>query len=96
MAIQTTTNLSNSVGTRYTQAYQEAAEVERLYDQLAVPVGAPQFELEQRRGLGTTYTFNFISDMTPSTQTISQDSDISLQVLRDATSTSRRPVWRMA
>lgn len=86
MAIQTTTNLSNAVGTRYTQAYQEAAEVARLYDQLAMPVSAPQFELEQRRGLGTTYTFNFISDMTPSTQTISQDSDISLQVLRDATS----------
>jgi len=87
MAIQTTANLTNAVGTRYTTAYQEAAEVERLYDQLAVPVDAPQFELEQRIGLGTTYTFNFLSDMTPGTTAISEDADIPLQILRDATST---------
>jgi N4-gp56 family major capsid protein len=87
MAIQTTVNLTNAVGTRYTTAYQEAAEVERLYDQLAVPVDAPQFELEQRIGLGSTYTFNFLSDMTPGQTAISEDTDISLQILRDATST---------
>src|ERR1041385_5737162 len=87
MAIQTTANLTNAVGTRYTTAYQEAAEVERLYDQLAMPVDAPQFELEQRIGLGTTYTFNFLSDMTPGMTAISEDADISLQILRDATST---------
>jgi len=87
MATQTSTNLTGAITTRYTQAYQRAAEVERLYDQLAAPIGAPQFELEQRRGLGSTYTFNFISDMTPSVQTISEDDDISTQLLRDATST---------
>src|SRR5689334_7732538 len=87
MATQTTVNLSNAVTTRYTQAYQEAAEIVRLYDQLATPVSAPQFELEQRRGLGSTYTFNFLSDMTPSVQTVSQDADIATQILRDATST---------
>lgn len=87
MAIQTSTNLSNSITTRYTQAYQEAAEVERLYDQLATPISAPQFELETRKGLGSTYTFNFISDMSPATQTVSEDDDISTQILRDATAT---------
>jgi hypothetical protein len=65
MAIQTSSNLSNAVTTRYTTRYQRAAELMRLYDQLATPVGAPQFELETRRGLGSTYTFNFVSDMTP-------------------------------
>ena len=87
MAIQTSSNLSNAVTTRYTTRYQRAAELVRLYDQLASPVGAPQFELETRRGLGSTYTFNFVSDMTPGTSTISETADITPQVLRDATST---------
>ena len=87
MAIQTSGNLTNAITTRYTTAYQRAAEVARLYDQLATPVSAPQFELETRRGLGSTYTFNFLSDMTPGSQAISEDADIALQILRDATST---------
>jgi len=87
MAIQTTSNLSNAIGTRYTTKYQRAAEVVRLYDQLATPISAPQFELETRRGLGSTYTFNFASDMSPTTQSISEDNDIALQILRDATAT---------
>jgi N4-gp56 family major capsid protein len=87
MAIQSTSNLANAIGTRYTTAYQRAAEVARLYDQLAQPVGAPQFDLETRRGLGTTYTFNFISDMTPGSTAISETADITPQILRDATST---------
>lgn len=87
MAIQTSSNLTGAITTRYTTAYQRAAEVERLYDQLATPISAPQFELESRRGLGSTYTFNFISDMSPATQTVSEEDDISTQILRDATST---------
>jgi N4-gp56 family major capsid protein len=87
MAIQTTSNLSNSVTTRYTTKFQRAAELVRLYDQLAMPVSAPQFELETRRGLGSTYTFNFVSDMTPGTTAISETADIAPQILRDATST---------
>lgn len=87
MAIQTTSNLSNAVTTRYTTRYQRGAEMVRLYDQLATPVGAPQFELETRRGLGSTYTFNFLSDMTPGSLAISEVADIAPQVLRDATST---------
>src|SRR5258706_3252074 len=87
MASQNSTNLTNAITARYSQAYQRAAEVVRLYDQLAQPVSAPQFDLEQRRLLGSTYTFNFISDMTPSVQTVSEIDDISTQLLRDATST---------
>lgn len=87
MAIQNSGNLANAITTRYTSKYQRAAEVVRLYDQLATPVGAPQFELESRRGLGSSYTFNFISDMSPATQTVSEDSDIATQTLIDATAT---------
>lgn len=87
MTTQKSDNLTNAITTRYTTKYQRAAEVERLYDQLAVPVGAPQFELENRRGLGSTYTFNFISDMSVVNQTVSEDDDIATQILRDATST---------
>ena len=87
MSIQTSSNLSNAITTRYTTRYQRAAELVRLYDQLATPVSAPQFELETRRGLGSTYTFNFISDMQPGQSAISETADIPLQVLRDATAT---------
>lgn len=87
MTLQNTTNLSNAVTTRYTQRYQRAAAIKRLYDQLAIPVGAPQFELEQRRGMGSTYTFNFASDMAPGTSAISESADITPQVITDATST---------
>lgn len=89
MGIQTTTNpaANGAITTRYTAKYQRAAELVRLYDQLATPVGAPQFELESRRGLGSTYTFNFLSDMTPGATAISETADITPQVLRDATST---------
>ena len=87
MAVQTTSNLSNAITTRYTQKYQRAAVGRRLYDQLALPVGAPQFELEQRRGMGSTYTFNFASDMTPGNTAISETADIVPQIIRDATAT---------
>jgi N4-gp56 family major capsid protein len=88
MAIMTSSvGPTNAITTRYTQKYQRAAIVRRLYDQLAVPVGAPQFELETRRGLGSTYTFNFASDMTPGSTAISEIADIIPQILRDATST---------
>ena len=87
MTITTTSVLSNAVGTRYTQKYIKGAMQMRLYDQLAMPIGASQVDLEQRRGMGTTYTFNFLSDMTPGTSAISESADITPQILRDATST---------
>jgi N4-gp56 family major capsid protein len=88
MTIQSTSNLTSAIGTRYTTKYQRAAAVRRLYDQLAGNVAtAPQFELESRRGMGTTYTFNFASDMTPGSVAISEIADITPQVIVDATST---------
>jgi N4-gp56 family major capsid protein len=88
MAILTTgVGLTNAIGTRYTQKYMRAAAVRRLYDQLAIPIGASQADLESRRGMGTTYTFNFASDLTPGTTAISETVDIVPQILRDATST---------
>ncbi len=87
MAIQTTSNLSNAVRTKYTAKYLEAAMLQRLYDQLAIPIGAAQYDLESGSWLGTSYTFNFLSDMNPATAAISQTADITPQILRDATST---------
>ena len=87
MAIQTTSNLTNAVGTRYTTAYQQAADLMRIYDQHALSVDAPKNQLETRKGLGTTYTFNFVSDMTPGSTAISETADVIAQILRDATST---------
>jgi N4-gp56 family major capsid protein len=88
MAISTSTvGLTHAITTRYTQKYLRAAAVRRLYDQLATPVGASQYDLETRRGLGSTYTFNFASDLTPGSTAISELVDIVPQILRDATST---------
>lgn len=88
MTILTTSVLADAVGTRYTQKYLRAASVRRLYDQLAGNIrSAPQMDLETRRGLGTTYTFNFASDMTPGSTAISQTADITPQTMYDSTST---------
>jgi len=88
MAIQgTALGLTNAIGTRYALKYLEGAQMRRLYDQLAMPVSAPQFDLESRRGMGSTYTFQFVSDMTPGSTAISESVDISAQLLRDATAT---------
>jgi len=88
MAIQgTALGLTNAIGTRYALKYLEGAQMRRLYDQLSMPISAPQFELESRRGMGSTYTFQFVSDMTPGSSAISESADISAQILRDATAT---------
>jgi len=81
----TTSVLSNAVGTRYTTRYIRGAMGMRLYDQFFVPVGV--LGLEGRRGLGTTYTFNFLSQMVPGTTAISEIADIVPQLLKDATAT---------
>jgi N4-gp56 family major capsid protein len=83
--ILTTSVLSNAVGTRYTTRYIGGAKGMRLYDQFFMPVGVTG--LEGRKGMGTTYTFNFASGMTPGSTAISEIADIVPQILRDATST---------
>lgn len=85
--IQTTTLSANAVRTRYTYLYREAAEMRRLYDMYALAAGADKGDLEKREFMGSTVTYNFLSDMTPGTSAISQTSDITPQTLRDAVAT---------
>lgn len=87
MAITNTTTQANAVTTRYTSRYQRAALARALYRQLAIGVDAPQFDLEGRRGMGSSYTFNFLSSLNPGSTAISESADIVPQIFRDATST---------
>lgn len=83
MAIQQT--LTNSVRTRYAAEYIEAAEMERLYDQIAEPVS--KIGVENAARLGSTIQVNFLGDMVPGTTAISTSADVTPQVLRDAKTT---------
>lgn len=83
MTIITASILDNAVRTQYEAAYIEGAMRARLYDQLASPVGANMAEL----GKGSTVTVNFLSQLSPSDQTISTSADITPAVVRDATAT---------
>jgi N4-gp56 family major capsid protein len=88
MAIQTTTIQSNAVGTRYAARYQRGAGQYRFYDQFAGNLlSDSQYNIETRRGMGTTYTFQFASRLTPGSTAISETADIVPQIIRDATST---------
>ncbi len=95
MAIQTAatasgaTALDASIHTRYLNDYEQAAEMARLYDQLAYPVGQDMSRLAR----GSTVTIPFISDMQPGTSAISETVDITPQVLED-TSTTLTPTSR--
>lgn len=87
MAVQVVTQagsavaLSNSVRTQYIENYLEGAMVERLYDQIAAPVGRPMEQLKR----GSSVQVEFLSDMTPGTSAISEVVDITPQTLVDAT-----------
>lgn len=88
MAIQTTTIQSNAVGTRYTLRYQRGAKQYRYYDQFAGNIMSDsQYNLESRRGMGTTYTFQFASRLTPGSTAVSETVDVVPQIIRDATAT---------
>ena len=87
MAIQTTSNLSNSVTTVYKSKYLDGVNKRKLYDQIAVPYtelgadGKSMAELYK----GTTIYVPFLSDMTPGVTAISQTADVEPQTLADAT-----------
>lgn len=85
MPIQTTSNLTNAVRAKYDSEYLEALMLRRVYDMYAVAIGETLRRLEQGPWLASSYVYNFLSDMTPSTSTISQTLDIIPQILRDAT-----------
>ena len=74
-------NLPNSVRTQYIEEYMEGAEMVRLYDQLAAPVGKDMGNLAR----GSSVQVDVLSDMEPGTTAISEVSDITPQALRDAT-----------
>lgn len=84
MSIQTTSNLSNSIRTQYTEQYIMAAYGQRLYDQFAIPV--PGISMDQAIR-GSAVQFEFISEMTPGTTALSQTADVTPQILRDAVAT---------
>jgi N4-gp56 family major capsid protein len=75
-----TVALTNSIRTQYIENYLEGAMPERLYDQLASPVGAPMEQLKR----GSSVQVEFLSDMSPGTSAISEVTDISAQTLVDA------------
>ena len=83
MAIQTT--LTNSVRTRYSAIYLEAADMVRLYDQYAAAI--EKVGVERAARVGTTIQVEFLSDMLPGTTAISSTADINPQILRDAKTT---------
>ena len=82
MAIQTTSNLSNSIRTQYVAKYMDAAYGARFYEQLAIPV--PDISVEDAIK-GSSVQVNFLSSMAPATAAISQTADLTPQVLADAT-----------
>ena len=86
MAIQTTVTagvgvaLSNSIRTQYVENYLEGAMAERLYDQIAMPIGANMAELKR----GSSVQVEFLSDMGLATSAISEVTDITPTSLVDA------------
>jgi N4-gp56 family major capsid protein len=82
--VETTSTLSNSIMARYTEKYLEAAEDERVYDQITAPIeGKPMEELKA----ASSVKVPFLSDMVPGTAAIPEDTDITPQTLKDALAT---------
>jgi len=81
--------LSDSIRGRYLNDYEQAAELVRLYDQLAYPIGQDMSRLAR----GSSVTVPFVSDMQPGVTAISEVVDITPQVLEDTT-TSLEPTSR--
>ncbi len=86
MAIQTTSNLSNSIRSQYDAMYLRGAALRRLYDQFAMPYTASNLDMKTLMQ-GSSVTIPFLSSMAPGTTAISQTADITPQVLYDAVTT---------
>jgi N4-gp56 family major capsid protein len=80
MPNQTTSNLSNSLAARYKEKYFDAAEMERLYDQIAAPFGEDMATMQKSSAVYEP----FLSDMTPGVTAISETTDVTPQTIRDA------------
>ena len=81
MAVQQTTNLSNSIRTQYVADYLDRVYGMRLYDQLASPIGgiSPEQAIQ-----GATVQVDYLSGMALGTSVISQTADMTPQILYDA------------
>lgn len=77
----TTSNIDGAIRTQYLADYIEGAKQIRFYDQLAAPIGVNMAELSN----GSSVTWNYLSGLNPSTQTISETTDIPTVTFVDAT-----------
>lgn len=89
MAIQTTSNLTNSIRARYQNFYEKSIYFNRVYDRLAEPIGSDM----SRFIAGSSIVMPFLSKMNIGTSTISETADVVPQALVDAT-TSVTPTSR--
>lgn len=94
--MDTTATLTNSLRTRYQNAYEAFLSAERVYDRLAKPVGDEMSKFIK----GNQITIPFVSKMDIGTTTISEDTDLVPQTLVDAdvsvTPTSRGEVLQQS
>lgn len=81
MANTTTSGMSNSVRQQYRADYVQSALIQRLYDQLAVPVGQDMSNLKR----GSQVNVPFLSSLPPATTVISEIADVTPVIFRDAT-----------
>ena len=87
MAVQTTSNLTNSIHARYEEGYYSTVYRKRLYDQLAIDYTAfDNNELDQAAMMrGSSVVKTAISDMLPGVTAISETSDVTPQTVTDTT-----------
>lgn len=86
MTVQTTSNLTGALRTRYIADYVKAAELMRLYDQFSMPFEA-NLEKDGPLAQGSSVTLNFISDLQPVETAISQLVDVTPVTQTDTTLT---------
>ena len=85
MAVQGTTNLTNSLRTQYVADYLDRVYGQRLYDQIASPI--PGISPEQAIQ-GAIVQVDYLSSMNLTNTVISQTADMTPQILYDATASS--------
>ena len=85
MTVQTTSNLSNSIRTQYVADYYDRIYGQRLYDQIAAPLGGitPEQAIQ-----GATVQVDFLSSMSLVSAVISQTADMTPSILYDATAST--------
>jgi hypothetical protein len=85
MTVQTTSNLTNSIRTQYVADYLDRIYGQRLYDQIAAPLGgiSPEQAIQ-----GATVQVDFLSSMSLVSAVISQTADMTPSILYDATAST--------